>query len=95
MREAPKVRALYEKNHEKGFDILAISLDRDPKALADYLDKAKIPWANLSGADARDAAQKYGIRAIPTMLLLDRKGKVVAVGNSVAKLETKLNEMLK
>ena len=39
-------------------------------------------------------ASKYGIRAIPTMLVVDAEGNVVAVGNSVAQIQSKVQQLL-
>ena len=88
------VRALYEELWDSGFEVVAVSLDKDLEALAKYLDENKVPWTNLVGEGAREQATKYGVRGIPTMLLVDQEGKVVAVGNKVEPLRSRITELL-
>ena len=94
LREMPHVRALYEELSDSGFEVVAVSLDEDLEALAKFLDENKVPWTNLVGEGAREQATKYGVRGIPTMLLVDKEGKVVAVGNKVESLRPRITELL-
>jgi thiol-disulfide isomerase/thioredoxin len=93
-REMPNVKAFYEKNVDRGFDIVGISLDQDQEALAQYLDENQIAWDNLAGDDTQELAGKYGVRGIPTMMLVDRDGKVVAVSHSLAALAPQAEKLL-
>ncbi|MCO6457178.1 MAG: TlpA family protein disulfide reductase, partial [Pirellulaceae bacterium] len=90
----PKVKELYEKHRDGPFDIVGISLDQDLDALAQYLDENKIEWTNLSGEDTQELAKKYGVRGIPTMMLVDAEGKIVAVSHNIDDLTGKLEELL-
>ncbi|MCP4811827.1 MAG: TlpA family protein disulfide reductase, partial [Planctomycetaceae bacterium] len=94
-RAMPQVKALYEKYQGKGFDIVAISLDRDLDALAKYLKENNIPWTNLAGDATQELARKYGVRGIPTMMLIDQAGKVVDVSHNVAQLAPRIEPLLK
>jgi thioredoxin-related protein len=40
-------------------------------------------------------AKRYGVRAIPTMMLVDKEGKVVGVAHRVEELAGKLEALLK
>ena len=93
-REMPNVKAFYEKNVERGFDVVGISLDQDQEALAQYLEENQIPWDNLAGDDTQELAGKYGIRGIPTMMLVDRDGKVVSVAHSLEALAPTAEKLL-
>ena len=73
---------------------MAVSLDQDIEAVEKYLDENEIEWANLVGNEAMQIANKYGIRAIPTMLVIDAEGKIVAVGNSVSQIQPKVQQLL-
>jgi thiol-disulfide isomerase/thioredoxin len=90
--ETPHLKALAKTSDKLA--IVAISLDKDLEAVERYLDQNQIEWANLVGDEARQIAAKYGIRAIPTMLVVDAEGNVVAVGNKVAQIQTKLQQLL-
>ncbi|MEC9003385.1 MAG: thioredoxin family protein, partial [Planctomycetota bacterium] len=71
------------------------SLDRDLDALAKYLKENNIPWTNLAGDATQELARKYGVRGIPTMMLIDQAGKVVDVSHNVAQLAPRIEPLLK
>jgi thiol-disulfide isomerase/thioredoxin len=90
----PEVRACYETLHDQGFDIVGISLDRSAEDLAKYVDENAIAWTNVFGEDAKRLAEKYGVRGIPMMMVVDREGVVVAAGHQFAPLKTKIEELM-
>ena len=95
IRELPNVRAVYEKHKAKGFDIVGISIDQDLDALQAFNDQHKLPWVTLAGEETQDLAKRYGVRGIPTMMLIDKDGKVVGVAHRVEELAGKLEALLK
>jgi len=90
--EIPHVKEMYEKYHEKGFEVVGISLDDNRGALDNFLKEKSIPWTILhekGGSGNHPAAQHYGIMAIPFMALVDREGKVISIearGEELTKL---------
>ncbi len=94
LREMSHLQALYEELSDSGFDVVAISLDEDLEALAKFLKEKKLPWPNLVGEKARQSATKYDVRGIPTMMLIDRKGNVVAVDHKVEALRPQIKKLL-
>lgn len=81
-QEYPYMRKLYLDYREKGFEIVAISLDEDREKMAAFIRENEVPWINLWDDENRSspvAVQQYGISSIPTMLLLDREGKVISM----------------
>jgi len=93
-KEMPNVKALREKLKDKGFEIVGVSVDKDEEALATYLEENEIPWETLAGEAAGELATKYGVRGIPTMMLIDQKGNVVAVAHHVAALAPEAEKLL-
>jgi thioredoxin-related protein len=89
----PNVKALHERLGPQGFEVVGVSLDEDQEALAAYLEENAIAWETLAGEGTQDLAEKYSVRGIPTMMLVDREGKIVAVAHNVAAL-TPLAEKL-
>ena len=86
--EVPNVLKLYEKYHEAGFDVVGYSLDNDLDALEKFEKERKLPWrtgvrklsmqANeKDGKNYTNLTEYYGIHAIPTMILVDKDGKVI------------------
>lgn len=77
-QEIPFLKEIYEKYHDRGFDIISCSLDKDETAWLRALDKEQMVWpqfSELKGWDG-DITQEYGIQAIPYVILLDRKGNI-------------------
>jgi thiol-disulfide isomerase/thioredoxin len=93
-RETPLIKGLYEKYRERGLEVVGVNLDKNADALARYLEEQAIPWNNLVGQDAQTAAERYGVRGIPTLMLVDRGGKIVAVSHRSTDLLAQLDELI-
>lgn len=78
--ELPNVIAVYQKFHDKGFDIVGVSLDEDKDKLEKFLATNKMPWPQYFDGEGwqNSLAQKYGIESIPATYLLDGEGKIIA-----------------
>ena len=100
LRELPNVKANYEKYHDRGFDVVGISLDDDNQVLADFLQKERLAWPTLLEPDSSkrgfDAplAKKFGVDAIPATFLLDRSGKVTAISVRGDELGKQIEKLL-
>ena len=93
--EMPNVVATYQKLHEKGFEILGISLDQDKSSMEAALTKQGMTWAQyFDGAGWQNKiSSEFGIKSIPAAWLIDKKGMLretnlrgEALGASVEKL---------
>jgi peroxiredoxin len=84
--ELPNVKTNYDKYHEKGFDVVGISLDRSREPLDAFIEKQEIPWAQLYDEEIQNGkgwnhpmAEQFGINAIPAAILVDKEGNVVSL----------------
>jgi thiol-disulfide isomerase/thioredoxin len=83
--ELPTVKDCYAKYHERGFEVVGISLDSDKQRLDDFMKRDPLPWPVLFSDDPatngwnHPLAQYYGIMAIPRAILVDKNGKVVSL----------------
>ena len=98
--EMPNVLAAYEKYHDKGFEVVGISLDTDRKALETFLKEKEIPWTILHEEPQGEGWQHplaayYGITGIPTVILVGRDGKVVSMDVRGEKLGEALAKIFK
>jgi thiol-disulfide isomerase/thioredoxin len=96
-KENPNVYKVYKKFHDKGFDILAVSLDDEKGKWLAAIEKDGLPWhhvSDLKGWDS-EAAKLYGVDAIPFTVLLDKEGKIIGKGLRGSELEDKLEELFK
>ena len=91
----PKIKAIYEELDRKNFDVVAVNLDRNAEAFEEYSKEHQSPWPNIIGDDGRALAEQYGITALPTMMVVDGEGNILAVGHSVQALRTVIDNALK
>ena len=79
-REMPNVVAAYKKYHAKGFDIVGLSFDKEKEDWVQAIKDLDMPWHHLSDLQYWQslAAKTYGIRSIPSSLLIDPEGTIVA-----------------
>ena len=94
-RENPHVKKLYEKYHDRGFDILGVSLDKDKNRWLGAIEKDNLTWNHVSDLKGwqNEAAKLYGVRSIPETILLDNEGKIIARKLRGPSLEAKLKEI--
>ena len=93
--EMPNVLEHYKTLHDKGFEVIGVSLDRDRDALEAFIKDREVPWTILHDKEnpgANDATDYYGIAAIPTMILVGRDGKVLSTSARGAELTELLSK---
>lgn len=96
--EIPNVKKLYAYYHEKGFEIIGISSDRDVETLKKFIEKEEMPWKQMMRdkalvADGQTMGSYYGVTGIPTMILIGPDGKVITVNARGAALGKALAEI--
>jgi thiol-disulfide isomerase/thioredoxin len=97
VRELPNVLTNYERYHDKGFDVVGISLDRDSATVKKFVADREIPWVTLyheGGSGSNPTADYYGILSIPTVILVDQQGKVVSLHARGPELGKQLEKLL-
>ena len=94
-KENPNVSKAYNKYHEKGFEIMAVSLDNKKELWEKAVKDDKLPWIHVSDLKGFDsnAVVLYGIKVVPSNFLLDPSGKIVARNLRGEDLEKKLAEI--
>lgn len=93
--EIPNVKKAYEKYHDKGFEIIGVSLDRTVEPLKEFIADKGLTWPNIFDADQKvSLADKFSVTSIPSIFLLDQTGKIVAVNPRGPALEKELAKLL-
>ncbi len=96
--ENPNVVKVYNKYHDKGLNIISVSLDK-----ADQKDKwiqaikdDKMDWYHVSNLQfwQDPIAQQYSVRSIPATFLLDENGIIIDKDLRGAALEAKIATLL-
>lgn len=91
-----KLVKFYPKYKDKGFEILAVSLDKDRADWTKAVAKDKMNWPQViddGGWDAK-TGEKWGIYQLPTSYLIDKDGKIVAMDLEGKMLEKALKDLL-
>ncbi len=75
----PALVAAYNAYHEKGFNIVGISLDQDAEKWKAGIEADGLPWPQVSDLNfwKNEIAVYYGIQYIPQNILLDDNGVIV------------------
>ena len=95
MREVPEVVAAYKKYHDKGFEVIGISLDQSKDKMLAVTQEKEMTWPQyFDGKGWQNAiSSRFNIRAIPTMWLIDKTG-ILAIPNARGNLETEIPKLL-
>ncbi|EEF58174.1 TlpA family protein disulfide reductase [Pedosphaera parvula] len=93
--EIPHVKEVYEKFHPKGFEVVGISLDQEQESLEKFVKEKELPWPQYFDGKGWENkfAQQYGIRGIPAMWLVDKRGNLQSV-NARGDLEGTVEKLL-
>lgn len=93
--ENPNIVKAWKKYNKKGFDVLGVSLDKDREKWIEAIHADNLTWNHVS--DLRywnnEASDLYGIRSIPSSVLLDREGIIIARNLRGEELIAKLDEI--
>ena len=94
-QEMPNVVANYKKYHAKGFEVVGVSFDNSGEAWKAAIKQIGMEWPNISDLKGWKcaAAPVYGINSIPSNILLDGEGKIVATDLRGDALGAKLKEV--
>lgn len=97
--EIPSMKQEYEKYHDRGFEVVGISLDDDREAVEKFVQSEEIPWPILHDAggegDGNALARFYGITGIPQLILIGRDGNVITLNARGRKLAEELEKLFK
>ncbi len=91
-----RLRPIYSKYHDKGFEIYAISLDNNKIQWMQSVDFNEFNWVNvceLTYPNSR-AQMFYNVTSIPTSFLINREGDILAKNLFGKTLETWLDNLI-
>lgn len=102
-KKAPELREVFNTyentnfdNGEKGFEIVSVSLDRNEAGWKNSIKKDSIGdflnVGDMKGWKSK-AAETYNIKSIPSSVLLDGEGEIIAINLSSQDLSKKLKRL--
>jgi len=94
--EMPNVIAAFQKYHPYGFDVIGVSLDENPGAVASFTAAQGMAWPQYFDGKGwgNKLVKQYGVESIPMSYLLNRDGIIVAKGLRGKALDTAVNRAL-
>lgn len=98
--EIERLKQVYRQYHKRGFEIVGVSQDHSQEDLTGFLDDKPVPWPvvfdtlSRPGSRRHPLASHYGITALPTMILVDRQGRVISTHARGKELQKLLSERL-
>jgi len=93
--ENPNVLKAYNRYKDKNFTVVGISLDDKAENWKKAIKDDGMPWTQLSDLKGwkNDVSTYYGIMGIPSTLLVDPQGNIIAKDLRGAILDKKLEEL--
>lgn len=95
MAEMPNVKEIYKKYHDKGLEILGVSLDSKKEPWVNAIEKNELMWHHVSTLNKFDCpiAGQFRVTGIPRMYILDKDGKIIAQDLRGEELAKKMDEL--
>jgi peroxiredoxin len=94
--ELPNLVKTYEKHHDKGFEIIGISLDQNEAGLKNFTKNYNVTWPQYFDGKGwgNKLVAKYGVMVLPTTFLVDGEGKIIGRNLRGEALEDALSKAL-
>ena len=95
-RENPNVVAAYKQFKDKGFTVFGVSYDTNKGRWKKAISDDHLDWNQVSDLQGwqNSTSGEYGIKAIPSNVLVDKNGVIIAKNIFGDKLTDKLKEVL-
>jgi len=96
----PSMKILYDAYKDQGFEILGVTNDKKKEAWLNALKQHNVNWKSVidrfsKPGSTADIVTLYCVHLLPTTILIDKNGIIVAKDLHGAELENKLKELLK
>lgn len=100
IEEMPQLKALHQKFHGKkfkdatNFDIVSFGVEKDRARWQSAVQQLGMDWINVSDFKNLESpiTQLYGVRVIPSKMLLNGDGLIIGVNLSVEEMDKMLSE---
>ncbi len=96
-QDLPLLKQLQAKYAPQGFVLIGVNLDSERGTATAFLQTNQLPWPQLyepGGLDSR-LANELGILTLPTMILVDKEGKVLNRNIQAGELDEELAKRLR
>jgi thiol-disulfide isomerase/thioredoxin len=77
-RELPVLEKLHTEFHDSGLELVGINVDDEQGAVRDFVKSVGLPYPVVPLDSAHDLVTTLAVNAFPTVVLIDREGKIVS-----------------
>jgi len=91
--QMPYLKMLYQKYHDRGFEIVGVSQDEKLSDLQQLVREDALPWRQIHDADYQTSLQ-YKAATLPSNALIGRDGKIVALNQDKLLLDAAIRKAL-
>ncbi|TWU43847.1 Thiol-disulfide oxidoreductase ResA [Novipirellula aureliae] len=92
------LRSLQARYSKAGLQLVGINVDGTREMAVQFLLQTSLPWIQLfdeGGLESSELAKAFGVQTLPTMMLVDQKGRVVRHNIRVEELGKELDALTK
>ena len=97
--DIPHLKETYQCYHEKGFEMVSISIDDDMDAWLKAVKEEGMPWTQVCGANGKgykkECMDLFGVSGVPSCVLIDKEGRVISTNARGGWLNEKLAALFK
>ncbi len=97
--DIPHLKETYQRYHEKGFEMVSISIDDDMEAWQKAVKEEDMPWTQVCGANGKsydkECMNLFGVSGVPSCVLIDKEGRVISTNARGGWLNEKLATLFK
>lgn len=95
--EMPNLKAIYDKYHTKGLEVIGVSMDNSKTAWTKAIEREALPWhhaSSLKGMQHCPVAESYQVLAIPKLYIIGKDGKIIEKDLRGKALADKIEEII-
>lgn len=89
-----ELKELYERYHDKGFEVYHVSADADEAVWIDAVRQQRHPWISVYGGKSADVFTLFGVETLPKAYIIDREGNVSVAPLAMDILEREIKRCL-
>ncbi|MCK4750951.1 MAG: TlpA family protein disulfide reductase, partial [Bacteroidales bacterium] len=91
-----ELRVLYDKYHQRGFEIYQVSFDNELGPWMTAIEFDELSWIHVSELSYPESrvAVIYNVTELPASFLIDRQGQITGKNYNPIELENKISELV-
>ncbi|MEM9364627.1 MAG: TlpA disulfide reductase family protein [Planctomycetota bacterium] len=91
------LKVLQTRYKRTGIQIIGVNIDSSRNSVRDFLRSSPLPWVQLfeeGGLEASPLALQFGVQTLPTIMLVDQRGRMVQHNVRAAELDDEIGKLV-